>query len=77
MGTDHDKPDIRSALRRAVKAGMVVNEKRNGHRWGTLSCPACDGRTLTIACTPKSQGDMAKRIDEFVRRHTGCGKEEA
>ncbi len=76
MGTDHDKPDVRSALRRAVKAGMVVTEIHNGHRWGMLSCPECGGRGLTIACSPRNQGDMANRIKEFVRKHPGCGKEE-
>lgn len=71
MGTDHDKPDVRSALRRAVKAGMVVTEIHKGHRWGTLSCPECEA-SMAVYCTPKSPSVIANRIREFTRRHIGC-----
>lgn len=70
---EHPKADIRTALRRAKKDGMVVDEVHNGHRWGTLTCPDCE-KSQAVYCTPKNTGTAAKRIDEFTRKHTGCSE---
>lgn len=71
---EHPKADIRTALRRARKEGMVVDEIHNGHRWGTLTCPGCE-RSQPVYCTPKSPSTAARRIDEFSRKHAGCAEE--
>ncbi|QKW10808.1 hypothetical protein HUT18_12135 [Streptomyces sp. NA04227] len=57
------------ALREAEKAGFEVKEVHNGHVWGYVICCACGDRDR-VDCTPRSADNAAKRINDFVRKHT-------
>lgn len=65
---NHQKPDIRKALTAAKAAGVLVTEINNRHRWGEIVCAVC-GQSETIAHTPRNPSVIARRVDEFVRRH--------
>lgn len=65
---NHPKPDIRRALIAAREMGVLVTEIKNRHRWGEVTCATC-GESLAIAHTPRNQSVIARRVDEFVRRH--------
>jgi hypothetical protein len=66
----HPKPDVRRALDDADAASFAVvpTPDAHGHSWGYIDCPKCDQR-FYVHSTPKSAGNHAKRIREFIRRH--------
>ncbi|MER5490902.1 hypothetical protein ACSMX9_02685 [Streptomyces sp. LE64] len=71
LGDRHQKKDVEAALKRAEAAGLKVTHDKNRHHWGYVLCCPCS-RSVTVHCTPKDTGTMAKRIDEFTQRHRGC-----
>lgn len=70
LGDRHQKKDVEAALKRAEAAGLKVTHDKNRHRWGWVLCCPCNERHR-VSCTPKSQGDEANKIDEFIRDHRG------
>ncbi|MCS0638672.1 hypothetical protein NX801_24055 [Streptomyces sp. LP05-1] len=64
----HQKKDVAAALDRAKKAGLRVVPDKNSHRWGWVVCCSC-GRAYTVFDTPKSPGDEAQRIIDFIKKH--------
>ncbi len=64
----HPKSAVASALSKAKAAGLIVEEDRNGHRWGRVRCPTC-ASPFTIAGTPQNPDNHAKKIDAFIARH--------
>ncbi|MCX4664243.1 hypothetical protein ACFWPV_28145 [Streptomyces uncialis] len=71
IGDRHQKKDVEAALKRAERAGLKVTRTGKGHRWGLLICCPCN-ESHTVACTPQSQGEEARSIDRFTRRHASC-----
>ena len=65
----HAKKEIARALKRAVRAGLLVIEIHNGHRWGEVICEPCSAKRAVYS-TPRSPGTHAKQIDRFTTQHT-------
>jgi hypothetical protein len=59
---------VNKALSVAEDAGFVVVEVKKGHVWGRVVAP--NGQELTVWGTPRSPETMARRVREFVRRHS-------
>ncbi|MEV3873767.1 hypothetical protein [Streptomyces sp. NPDC049906] len=68
IGDRHQKKDVEAALKRAEAAGLKVTHDKNRHRWGWVVCCPCN-EDVTVYSTPRSQGDEAKKINDFTRRH--------
>lgn len=65
----HPHKEIKKALKSAAAtAGVRVVEVHSGHVWGKVIAPS--GQELKVWSTPRSPATMAKRIREFVRRHS-------
>ena len=63
------KKEIARALKRAVRAGLLVIEIHNGHRWGEVMCEPCSAKR-SVYCTPRDPGTHAKQVDRFTAQHT-------
>jgi hypothetical protein len=64
----HPKKEIAEALRRALAAGLIVDEVHRGHRWGEVTCLPCQA-SRDVYSTPRDPGTHAKQLDRFVRNH--------
>jgi hypothetical protein len=60
---------VAGATERAVAAGLVTRGPGNDQWWATVRCPAC-GSSLTFPAQPWAPEQTARRIDDFVARHT-------
>ncbi|WP_445395452.1 hypothetical protein ACSMX9_19065 [Streptomyces sp. LE64] len=67
IGDRHQKKDVEAALKRTEAAGLKVTHDKNRHRWGWVVCCPCNEDVMYS--TPRSQGDEAKKINDFTRRH--------
>lgn len=63
----HQKKQVEAALLAAEAVGFTVTVLQKGHRYGVVTAP--DGDELTVYSTPRDPDVMAKRIQEFVRKH--------
>jgi hypothetical protein len=65
----HPKKEIAEALKRAVAAGLDVNEIHKGHRWGEVRRQPC-GASRDVYSTPRNPGTNTKQIDRFAQAHS-------
>ncbi|MDH6134325.1 hypothetical protein P3T37_003728 [Kitasatospora sp. MAA4] len=67
----HQKSAVAAALDKAKGAGFEVRPDKNGHRWGWVICCGCHG-SFKVAGTPRDPDTEAKKILQFVSRHSNC-----
>jgi malate/lactate dehydrogenase len=67
QGGRHPDKNIRKAIKDAQNEGWKVDKAKGaGHRWGTASCGY--GCAIAISSTPRCPDDIAKRIQEAVKK---------
>jgi hypothetical protein len=70
----HPKKEVEKALSRAEDEKIKVEQNRKrGHRWGSVGCQDTDHAKRSVWSTPTVPGNHANDIDRYTDGHKGHG----